>query len=237
VPTYVYAITAADHPLRLDDVTGVGEPPSALRVVKTKALSAVVSDAPEDLRAKRRDLVAHQTVLEGLLTDGAALPMRFGLMGPDDDQVVAVLEQQRDAYVDRLKEIDGCVEYNLKVARDEQDQLLEIVTQSEEVRRLNERTRQNPTAHQEKVALGELISHEVQARQEGDAKDIVAVLTPSAVQVSVGEPTKTHFVNVSFLVKRDEAAAIAQAVYEEAERRGDAYTFTLNGPLPPYSFV
>jgi len=237
VPTYVYAITAADHPLRLDDVTGVGEPPSALRVVKTNALSAVVSDAPEDLRAKRRDLVAHQTVLEGLLTDGAALPMRFGLMGPDDDQVVAVLEQQRDAYVDRLKEIDGCVEYNLKVARDEQDQLLEIVTQSEEVRRLNERTRQNPTAHQEKVALGELISHEVQARQEGDAKDIVAVLTPSAVQVSVGEPTKTHFVNVSFLVKRDEAAAIAQAVYEEAERRGDAYTFTLNGPLPPYSFV
>jgi len=74
VPTYIYAITAADHPLHLDDVSGIGEPPSQLRVVSTKALSAVVSDAPQDLRAKRRDLVAHQAVLEGLLTDGAALP-------------------------------------------------------------------------------------------------------------------------------------------------------------------
>jgi len=237
VPTYIYAITAADHPLHLDDISGIGEPPSQLRVVSTKALSAVVSDAPQDLRAKRRDLVAHQAVLEGLLTDGAALPMRFGLVGPDDDQVVAVLDQQRDAYVDRLKEIDGCIEYNLKIARDEQDLLLEIVTGSDEVRALNERTRQNPGAHDEKMALGELISHEVQARQENEGREIVSRLTPSAVRVSAGDPTRTHFLNVSFLVKREEAAAFSQAVDEEAGERGEAYTFSLNGPLPPYSFV
>jgi hypothetical protein len=235
--TYIYAITAADHPLRLDGISGIGDPASKLRVVKTKTLSAVVSDAPPDLRAKRRDLVAHQSVLEGLLTDGAALPMRFGLVGPDDDQVVAVLEQQHDTYLDRLQEIDGCLEYNLKVARDEQDLLMEIVTESDQVRELNERTRQDPGAHDQKVALGELISNEVRARQENDSRDLVATLTPAAVRVAVGEPTKTHFLNVSFLVERDKTAAFSQAVDEEAERRGDTYTLALNGPLPPYSFV
>ncbi|WP_328539063.1 GvpL/GvpF family gas vesicle protein [Streptomyces sp. NBC_00344] len=235
--TYIYAVTTADHPLRLSDIAGIGEPPSALRVVRTKDLSAVVSDAPPDLRAKRRDLVAHQTVLDGLLTDGPALPMRFGLVGPDDDQVIAVLEQQRDAYLGRLKEVDGCLEYNLKVARDEQDLLLEIANERDEVRELSERTRNNPGARDEMVALGELISHEVQVRQERASEEIVARLTPASVSVAVGEPTRTHFLNVSFLIKRDEGAAFSQAVHEEAESRGDAWTLSLNGPLPPYSFV
>lgn len=235
--TYIYAITAADHPLRVDGISGIGDPAPELRVVRTKALSAVVSDAPPDLRAKRRDLVAHQSVLEGLLADGAALPMRFGLVGPDDDRVVAALEQQHDTYLERLKEIDGCLEYNLKVARDEQDLLTEIVSESDQARELNERTRRNPAARDQKVALGELISNEVRARQESDSRDLVARLTPAAVRVAVGEPTRTHFLNVSFLVRRDGAAAFSQAVDEESDRRGDTYTLALNGPLPPYSFV
>jgi hypothetical protein len=237
MPTYVYAITAADHPLHLDGVSGIGDPASELRIVRTKELTAVVSDAPEGLRAKRRDLVAHQAVLEGLLNDGAALPMRFGLVGPDDDQVIAALEQQHETYLDRLKKVADCREYNLKVARDEQDLLLEIVNESPEVRALNERTRQNPGAHDEKMALGELIANEVQARQQEESRDIVARLTPGAVQVSIGDPTKTHFLNVSFLVERGKAAAFSQTVGELAEERGDAYTLSLNGPLPPYSFV
>lgn len=235
--TYVYAVTTADHPLRLEGLNGVGDPPSALRAVKTRTLGAVVSDAPPDLRAKRRDLVAHQSVLERLMTDGAALPMRFGLVGPDDEQVLAALEGDRDSYIARLTELDGRLEYNLKVARAEESLLRDILAESGEVRRLSEYTRQNPGAQDEKVALGELVSREIQLRQSAVAAELLAALTPSAERSSKADPTKTHFFNVSFLVKRDEAAAFSQAVHEEAERRGDDYDFSLNGPLPPYSFV
>ncbi|WP_406068428.1 GvpL/GvpF family gas vesicle protein [Streptomyces sp. NBC_01020] len=235
--TYIYAITSAAHPLRLDNMVGVGQPPSELRVVGTDDLSAVVSDAPADLRAKRRDLVAHQTVLTSLLEDGAALPMRFGVLGPDDDQVITALEQQHDDYSARLKELNGCLEYNLKGARDEQDLLRQIVNESGAVRELRERTRQNPGDHDAMLALGELISHEVQAHEQQDREEITSRLERSAVRVVNGEPTKTHFLNVSFLVERDRAAAFTQSVHEEAERWGDAFTHSLNGPLPPYSFV
>jgi len=237
MPTYIYAITASDHPLRLDGLNGVGDPPSQLRTVSTKALSAVVSDAPPGLRAKRRDLVAHQSVLERLMADGAALPMRFGLLGPGDDEVITALEQQHDVYSERLAELNGCLEYNLKVARDEQDLLHEIVTESDEIRQLNERTRENPGAHDEKIALGELIMHEVQTRQSNEGQEMVNRLAPAALRTAAADPTKTHFLNVSFLVKREQAAAFSQAVHEEAEQRGDSYTLTLSGPLPPYSFV
>ncbi|MFH9615100.1 GvpL/GvpF family gas vesicle protein [Streptomyces pratensis] len=237
MPTYIYAITAADHPLRLDGLSGVGEPASDLRTVKTGALGAVVSDTPAELRAKRRDLVAHQSVLERLMADGAALPMRFGLVGPDDEQVRAALEQGKDGYTARLSELDGRLEYNVKVSRDEESLLREILTESPEARQLSEFTRKNPGAQDKKMALGELVSHEVQARQETVGREVAAALAASAERVAEGEPTKTHFLNVSYLVPRDKASAFSQAVHEEAERRGDEYTFTLNGPLPPYSFV
>ncbi|MEU1211302.1 GvpL/GvpF family gas vesicle protein [Streptomyces sp. NPDC005791] len=237
MPTYIYAITAADHPLRLDGLSGVGEPASDLRTVTTDTLGAVVSDAPDGLRAKRRDLVAHQNVLERLMADGAALPMRFGLVGPDDEQVRAALDQGKDSYTARLSELDGRLEYNLKVSREEESLLREILTESQEARRLSEYTRQNPGAQDQKMALGELVSREIQARQEAVGKDVANALASAAERVSEGEPTKTHFLNVSYLVRRDEASAFSQAVHEEAERRGDDYTFALNGPLPPYSFV
>lgn len=235
--TYIYAITAADHPQNLHGLSGVGSPAGSLRTVKAQSLSAVVSDAPGDLRAKRRDLAAHQAVLEQLMADGATLPMRFGLVGPDDGAVETVLEENQESYAERLSELDGCVEYNLKAAREEDDLLREIVTGSEEIQRLREVTGEHPEAQDEKMRLGELVAGEVQARHEAEGRDLLERLSGGAQRHAVAEPTESHFLNASFLVRREDTAAFAQAVHEEAERRGDAYSLDLHGPLPPYSFV
>jgi hypothetical protein len=237
MPTYIYAITAADHPRNVEGLDGVGESGGPLRTVGAGKLSAVVGDAPENLRAKRRDLAAHQAVLERLMADGATLPMRFGLVGPDDAAVETVLEENQDAYAQRLSELEGCLEYNLKVGRDEDDLLREVVAGSEEIQRLRETTRQHPEAQEEKVRLGELVSGEVHSRGQAEAHEVAERLAPGARRHAVAEPTQSHFLNASFLVRREDAAAFAQSVHEEAERRGDAYSFSLNGPLPPYSFV
>jgi len=235
--TYIYAITKAGHPQNLDGLTGVGEPAGKLRTVTEKALSAVISDAPEDLRAKRRDLAAHQGVLEQLMADGATLPMRFGLVGPDDAAVATVLGENQEAYLGRLAELDGCLEFNLKAAREEEDLLREIIAESDEIRRLRDTTREHPEAQDEKMRLGELVSHEVQTRQDTEGRELAERLAGGAERHTVAEPTQSHFLNASFLVRRADAAAFSQAVHDEAERRGDAYSLNLYGPLPPYSFV
>ncbi|MGW7090885.1 GvpL/GvpF family gas vesicle protein [Streptomyces sp. NPDC054874] len=236
MPTYIYAITGADHPLPLNGLYGVGDPPSALRTLHTDRLAAVVSDAPPGLRAKRRDVMAHQGVLETLMAGGATLPMRFGLVGPGDDEVTAALDREADAYRERLAELDGRVEYNLKAGRDEEDLLREIMTESEDIRQLNERTRAQGS-HDDRVALGELVAREVTARHQREAEDVAARLADAATRSSHAEPAPQQFLNLSFLVPRAETDAFVAAVQREAEQRGDAYAFTLTGPLPPYSFV
>lgn len=235
--TYVYAITAADHPVRTEGLAGVGEPAAPLRTVRTGDLTAVVSDAPGGLRAKRRDVAAHQAVLERLMADGAVLPMRFGLVGPDDEQVAAALDENRDGYKERLAELGNCLEFNLKVSRDEDDLLTEIVHSSDEIRRLNEATRANPAAQSEKMRLGELLAQEISARQERTSREITERLSPAARKTATGETLQDTLLNVSFLVDRDQAAAFSEAVHQEARRHSEAYTIRLNGPLPPYSFV
>nr|WSW69486.1 GvpL/GvpF family gas vesicle protein [Streptomyces sp. NBC_00995] len=236
MPTYIYAITDAVHPLPLDNLHGVGDPPSMLRTVRTDRLAAVVSDAPPGLRAKRRDVMAHQAVLEALMAGGATLPMRFGLVGPDDDEVTAALEQRTDAYRKRLAELDGQVEYNLKAGRDQDDLLRQIMAESDEIRQLNERARAHGS-HDDRLALGELVAHEVSARQAREAEEVAARLADVATGSSSADPAPEQFLNLSFLVPRSGTDAFVEAVRREAEERGDAYTYTLTGPLPPYSFV
>ncbi|MGW0119506.1 GvpL/GvpF family gas vesicle protein [Streptomyces sp. NPDC003327] len=237
MPTYVYAIVSADHPASLEGLQGVGEPPAALRTVSAGDLAAVVSDAEEGLRAKRRDVLAHEAVVESLMADGATLPMRFGLLGPDDGKVAEVLEHDGDAYRARLGELDGHLEFHLKAARDEQDLLREIVADSEEIRQLNERTRSGDAAQEDRVALGELVAREVAERSAAQAEDTLKRLEPVATKVARSEPGSGHFLNASFLVPAGSSKEFVHAVREEADRGGDACTFTLTGPLPPYSFV
>ncbi|WGP08381.1 GvpL/GvpF family gas vesicle protein [Streptomyces sp. SH5] len=236
MPTYIYAITGADHPLPFGGLHGVGDPPAELRTLRTDLLAAVVSEAPDGLRAKRRDVMAHQNVLEALMAGGATLPMRFGLVGPGDDEVIAALDREADAYRERLAQLDGRVEYNLKAGRDEDDLLREIMTESDEIRQLNERTRARGS-HDDRVALGELVAREVAARGQREAEDVAARLADAATHSSHAEPAPQQFLNLSFLVPRAETDAFVAAVRREAEERGDAYSFTLTGPLPPYSFV
>ncbi|WP_193241842.1 GvpL/GvpF family gas vesicle protein [Streptomyces phaeolivaceus] len=64
---------------------------------------ALVSEAPERLRPKRKDLLAHQNVLSEAGAGGPLLPMRFGSVAPDDASVTGVLAERAEHYRERLK--------------------------------------------------------------------------------------------------------------------------------------
>lgn len=234
---YVYSITAATHPHRLKGLPGVGDPPSTLRIVRDGGLAAVVSDAPEGLRPKRRDLGAHQAVQERLMADGTVLPLQFGLTAPDDDAVRAVLADRATEYAERLRALEGCAEYHLKAAQDEDVLLRQILRESDEARRLNEEIRSGPHRPDLPVVLGELVAREVQARQESLAAGVVAALRAHVEDERSSPPTGDDFLNISFLVRRENEERFLAAEGDLAKEFGDDFDFRLRGPLPAYSFV
>ncbi|MEU9115406.1 GvpL/GvpF family gas vesicle protein [Streptomyces sp. NPDC048483] len=234
---YVYSVVAITHPQRLDGLGGVGDPPAPLRTVRGRKLSAVVSDAPENLRPKRRDLGAHQAVQERLMSDGTVLPLQFGFTTTDDDAVREVLEERTDEFTARLEALEGCAEYHLKAAQDEDALLREILRESDEARGLNEEIRRGSNSPQLPLALGEVIAQEVQARHDRLAAGVVEVLREFARDESASPAAGDDFVNVSFLVDRDREAKFLAAEQGLAAELGDDFDLRLRGPLPPYSFI
>ncbi|MEV0225579.1 GvpL/GvpF family gas vesicle protein [Streptomyces sp. NPDC050704] len=235
--TYVYGITAASHPSLPDGMGGVGEPARPVRILKEGDLAAVVSDAPEGLRPKRRDLLAHQNVLAEAGGGGPVLPMRFGSVAADDKTVTGVLAERSEHYLERLKALGGRVEYNVKASHNEESVLHRVMSENPEIRALTEANRQaGGGTYEQRLRLGEMVAAAVQTRESQDAVELQHTLEPVADAVSVGPESTGWLANLSFLVDRKQAEAFLTAV--EQVRKGHPHLdLRVNGPLPPYSFV
>ncbi|WP_328393146.1 GvpL/GvpF family gas vesicle protein [Streptomyces sp. NBC_00390] len=235
--TYVYGITRRSHPGPAAELVGVGDPPLPVRAVTEGELLAIVSDAPEHLRPKRRDLLAHQRVLAEASAAGAVLPMRFGGVSPDDHAVKAVLAERAGHFQERLTALDGKVEFNVKAVHEEELVLHRILGENPELRAMSEANRlAGGGSHEEKLRLGERIVAAVQRRETIDAEHLRQELGRSAEAISEGPQSSGWLVNVSCLVAHDDADAFVAAVNSLAEA-SPQLSVQLNGPLPPYSFV
>lgn len=106
----VYAVTGRDAV-----VTGTGLAGQALRSVKVGPLAAVVAaagcSAPEQSVAT---LIEYEGAIERLMESGAALPMRFGSVLPDEHAVREMLERRREDLVAGLDRVRGSVELALR---------------------------------------------------------------------------------------------------------------------------
>jgi hypothetical protein len=237
VSTYVYGITAASHPVLPENLVGVGDPALPVRVLKEGELAAIVSDAPEGLRPKRRDLLAHQNVLSEAGAGGCILPMRFGSVAPDDDTVTGVLADRSEHYKERLRTLEGKVEYNVKATHDEEAVLHRVMSDNPEIRAVTEANRKaGGGSYDDRLRLGEMVVAAVKAREAEDAGEVQRTLEPVADAISVGPESSGWLANVSFLVERDAAASFLETV-DQLRKDHPHLDLRVNGPLPPYSFV
>jgi alkanesulfonate monooxygenase SsuD/methylene tetrahydromethanopterin reductase-like flavin-dependent oxidoreductase (luciferase family) len=234
---YVYGIADGREDLQLVDCAGVGDPPLTVRALTVDGLAAVVSDSPKNLRAKRRDVSAHQQVLEELARRTAVLPMRFGVIAESEQAIADALREHGAAYRQALEELRGMVEFNVKVAEDEDSALREIASHNSEIRRLNEITRSGSGTRQDSIELGELVATELRARQQKAGERIARILAAESQQAVVGERSNDAFLNASFLIAAERSDEFADSTRELAREYGASYTFRVSGPLPPYSFV
>ncbi|MFC5907998.1 GvpL/GvpF family gas vesicle protein [Streptacidiphilus monticola] len=234
---YVYAITRTSHPLHLDRLHGVGDPPTELRAVRADSLCAVVSGLPDDLKARRRDLEAHHEVQERLWEEGATLPLSFGFVAEDENAVQAILEERGAEFSQRMDELADQVEFNVKATADEEAMLREIISGSDELRSLNEATREGGGSPDQRVAFGQMLAEEVQRRQDALAEEIASALRPLAGSERISPPSSQYALNASFLVERGKADEFGETGRELGDRLQNRAELRVLGPLPPYSFV
>ena len=242
--SYVYGIVRAGAriPDDLDPVRGEGEGEGQLGLVTHERVAAVVSDVPTDRPlGTRKDLMAHEQVLNAIAAHTAVLPMRFGGVVADDDAVADELLTQHEAYFAwALDQVEGKAQFSLRGTYVEDALMTRIVRADPEIRRLSESVRgvDEDASYYDRIKLGESISKAMDAVREHDTAVVLETLEPYVVATSAQEPGGDYgAVRVAILVRNDHRSDFERVVDELGDRWDGWVELRLVGPLAPFDFV
>lgn len=231
---YVYGVTWSGSA----PGTARGVADARVGTIEHGELAAVTSVATGELRGKRRDLLRHSDVLQGVFERAPILPFRFGTVLDSEQAVVDdLLSARYEELVALLQRFEGLAEFRIRASFVEDSVLAEIVRDEPRVARLREATRDAPPADPRRVQLGELVAHALEARKLAAADEVVASLVPFAHDVHVDERREAlEVIRASFLAER-RAPRLERAAEKLAKRNAERIAFELVGPMPPHSFV
>jgi Gas vesicle synthesis protein GvpL/GvpF len=230
---YVYGIVAAGEPLELPaGVEGAG-----VSLHQGDGVAAIVSRVPNrPVQATRRNLQAHAAVLtRALARRDPVLPMRFGILLPDEQALETELLQGTRAELQRLLgRFAGTAEFELKALYSDYDGLLEeIVRTNPRIANLRGRS-----GYHEQLELGERVAAALEERRRADESVLVERLSPLAVDRRVREELPERVAaKLSFLVERGRQEAFEAEAELLAEELHAQLQLRLDGPLPPHNFV
>ena len=236
---YVYGIVPADAPADLVADQGMGE---AVQLHTDGSLGALVEVVdPDRPLGRRKDLVAHSTVLNTMAEQGPVLPMRFGSVVHGQEAVVEeLLRPQRDHFADLLEQVSGRVQFTLRARYVLDTVLAEIVQAEPEIAELRRRTADLPedATHFDRIRLGELVARAIDVRRRADTEALLEQITPLAEDVVVREVSGLDALSeFALLVGTDAQGELEDAAETLAMELDGRVQLSLVGPMALYDFV
>jgi hypothetical protein len=238
---YVYGILPADIELT-SEMTGVGDPPGQVRVIRCDGLAALVSDVDASMPlGSPEDLTAHQQIVDASAAAVPVLPARFGAVMESEEEVTEdLLGANHDEFDDALKELDGRAQYVVKGRYVEKMILQEILSENRQAARLADKLRgADPDATRDaRIKLGEMVNEAVAAKRRKDTNALGHAMDGHCVASLVREPThELDAVHVAFLVETEGESDMEQAIEDLARDWEGRIEVRLLGPMAAYDFV
>lgn len=237
---YVYGVVAGTARPMPADLVGVADAP--VELVGDDDLAAVVGTIDLDRPpAHRADLLAHDNVLSAVAHDGPVVPIQFGSVLLDSDDVInGLLEPERMRFEALLADLEGADQFTVRAIYNSRVVMAEVVASDPEVARLRRRTRgrsEEETYH-DRVRLGELVAAAMEHKREQDAQDLLDVALPHVManRVRLGSGLE-DVADIPCLVAREERDVFEEVLEAHAEAVHERVHLQLLGPLPPYDFV
>lgn len=193
------------------------------------------------VRPSRRNLTAHQAVVDDLHGRGPVLPVRFGTVMLDAEQVVdEVLTPMAGELAEELRALEGKDEFRLRVRYQPDVALREAVQGSPQLRRARDRLARRPGSADmaDRIALGELVVDELEQLRAADSQMVSdAVGAYAAAWTPLADRADDVAANLALLVDRRRRDALDEALSALAQKQAHRLSFQLTGPLAPWDFV
>jgi hypothetical protein len=237
---YVYGIIQAKDQLLFGKM-GIGGTGEQVYTVAHGDISAVVSKTPVFIfDPTRENALAHEHVIETVMKQYTIIPMSFGTVFRTDDDIREVLRSIYPSLKDVLKQMEGKVEFGLKVMWERDHIIDELKKEHEEIHRFHhEITRKHlQSTYLARMQLGRMIEKALQERSTEYVREVYEDLRGVCVASRDNKPIGDKMImNAAFLIQREREAEFDAAVNRIAKKYGDRLNFKYTGPWPPYNFV
>lgn len=232
---HVYGVVAATAQLP-PGLTGRGGQP--VRVIGDEDLGVLASEIDDEARVRRDDLLAHAHLLEKIADSSTVIPVRFGMLMPDEDTLRReFLDNQHDRLLALLRAFDGYVQLTVQVAYDEEAALREVLHRDRDLADLREAVAADPDATAQ-LRLGEAVAGSLALLQQESADLVVDRLRPHVQAMVLNETRGAYDVaNVALLVDRRRRQDLDTAVGDLERELDGRMTVRYVGPQPPYAFL
>jgi hypothetical protein len=241
--TYLYAIVAAEEAPSLP-VAGVDGEWTVHAIVRNGLAAVVGTSALEDYRGLQRPqaaayLVAHQRVVEQIIADYRALPVKFGTVLPNESYVVELLDQERDLFIRTIERFAGRIQMEAVVLWDLHQVFAEIGQEADIVEikaRIADRPAEETT--DERVLAGMLAQASLEMRRDALTTGILPRMRALAEDIVVNPIMDDSMILNAALLMRADVEPRLDALLDTLDHEyAGALTFRCVGPLPPYSFA
>jgi len=192
---------------------------------------------PKDILV--RHLANHQSLIEGIMKECTAVPIKFGTSAMDDGELLEILESGYPCFKNAIDSMAGKVEVDLIALWNDLDSTLRELGERDEIRRFKEEI---ATACQEElrkaaIELGKMVRVALEEENGRVGNEILFALKEHHLEQRIRE----HFddrmlLNVAFLVEREKKNALDEQIEGLDKRYCGRINFRVVGPLPPHSF-
>jgi gas vesicle protein GvpL/GvpF len=234
---YIYAIVRAAREQNFG-ICGIDGNP--VHCITDGSVSAVVSEFHQPrIRPERRHLAAHRQVLKRLMEEATLLPLRFGTIAGNHDEVRRILSLNQERFIEQFNRVAGKVEMGLRVIWDVPDIFSYFVNREPELRRLRDRCFDNGQGtREEKIEVGRFFDRLLSSEREACVRRVEEVIARCCAGIKTNPcRTEKEVMNLACLVEHNANAEFEAAVMEAAGLFDDDFTFDYSGPWAPHNFV
>jgi len=236
---YIYSFVNGSNASQIMSKHLIGLYDTAVDVLTVGDLGVVVSAISETkIRPQRKLLAAHQHVVTEIAKNWNALPVAFGLIADDEDDVRSVLELNATLLSEQLERIQGKIEMFLSIQWTATNVFRYFIDRYPDLEQSRDYVATGQASHEEQIELGRQFEQLLRAEREQFTVKVESILQPVCVEFDT-QPLRAEaeILRMACLIERDAEAAFTEAVYQAASHFDDAFNFAFNGPWPPYSFV
>jgi DnaJ-domain-containing protein 1 len=241
---YVYAIIPGQVSLTFD-VAGLGDDEAEVYTIPQAGLAAVVSASPLpdyrrlDRQAAVRYLIAHQRVLETVMSQFPLLPVKFGTVLPGAGSVTLMLEDGGPLFRSTIEQVNHLVQMELVVMWNPQDVFKEIGSEEDIVHIMTQAAAHPETVTKaDRVGLGQLVQASLERRRTALRQQALTFLLDVVLDAKPNPLMDDRMaVNVALLLAKKNQDVLYQRLDELDRSFAGKLDFKCVGPLPPYSFA